>query len=123
MSNPSTHNQPWVHLDPARALEQIGDAQTVRSMLPMLQELLMRDVPQIGRLLDGGDVRGANTLLHSLKGCMPIFCAPALCEELASVEHMSKPGGSGDVGMAFSRLQPKLDGLLEEVAQYLELPQ
>ena len=123
MSNPSTQSQPWAYLDPARALEQIGDAQTVRSMLPMLQELLMRDVPQIGHLLEGGDVRGANTLLHSLKGCMPIFCAPALCEELASVEHMSKAGGSGDVGTAFSMLQPKLNHLLDEVARYLELPQ
>jgi HPt (histidine-containing phosphotransfer) domain-containing protein len=112
----------WTYLDIARAVEQVGDVQTLRSMLPMLQELLERDLPKIAQFLTAGDVRGANGLLHSLKGCMPIFCAPPLCEHLADVERLSKTGGSVEVGEAFSGLSPKLNQLQVEVARYLELP-
>lgn len=111
-----------VYLDPARALQQIGDLQTVLSMLPMLQEMLGRDIPQIARFISDGDLSGANPLLHSLKGCMPIFCATALCDELGVLEKMSKPGGSGgaEVLQAFASLEPKLVQLQIEVANYLQ---
>jgi hypothetical protein len=118
----SDNGQPWIYLDVARALEQIGDLQAMRGMLPMLQELLERDVPQIRQLLAAGDVRGANPLLHSLKGCMPIFCGPPLCAHLTEVELLSKAGGSAEVGEAFALLGPKLDSLLNEIRQYLALP-
>lgn len=118
MSNTSTAGSTWHYLDEARAIEQVGDVGTLRGMLPMLQELLERDVPEIARLLQAQDVRGANPLLHSLKGCMPIFCHPALCEHLAQVEFMSKTGTAAEVGPAFEALRPKLDGLLAEVIQY-----
>ena len=119
MSVISASGQPWMYLDPVHALEQIGDVQAVRGMLPMLQELLQRDVPQIRQLLADGDVRSANPLLHSLKGCMPIFCDQALCVQLAAVEQLSKSGGSAEVGVAFAALSPLLDSLLIEIAQYL----
>lgn len=122
MSTLSAGGHAWVYLDPARALEQIGDEGAVRSMLPMLQELLERDLPQIAGFLAQGDVRSANPLLHSLKGCMPIFCAPALCEQLAQVEHLSKAGGSTEVNPAYAALSPKLESLQQEVAQYLAQP-
>jgi HPt (histidine-containing phosphotransfer) domain-containing protein len=123
MSMTSANGQSWVYLDIARALEQIGDEQAMRSMLPMLQELLERDLPQIRQSLATGDARAANPLLHSLKGCMPIFCAPALCEQLASVEHMSKTEDGVAVGVVFAELDPKLELLQSEIAQYLALPQ
>lgn len=119
MSTTSPPSQTWVYLDIARAVEQIGSVEALRSMLPMLQELLERDLPQIEQFLADGDVRSANPLLHSLKGCMPIFCTPALCEHLAQVEQLSKAGGSGEVGEAYARLSPSLQCLQAEVAQYL----
>ncbi|MDO8284900.1 MAG: Hpt domain-containing protein [Rhodoferax sp.] len=119
MSQTSPGGQSWVYLDIARALEQIGDEQALRGMLPMLQELLERDLPQIEALLASQDVRGANPLLHSLKGCLPIFCGPALCEHLTQVEYMSKAGGSAEVGAAYAELGPKLQALRQEVTQYL----
>jgi len=119
MSQTSPGGQTWVYLDIARALEQIGDEQALRGMLPMLQDLLERDLPQIETLLASQDVRGANPLLHSLKGCLPIFCAPSLCEHLAQVEHLSKAGGSVEVGAAYAELGPKLQVLRQEVTQYL----
>ncbi|MFO1262770.1 MAG: Hpt domain-containing protein [Rhodoferax sp.] len=121
MSNTSNAGSAWVYLDEARAIEQTGDVATLRSMLPMLQELLERDVPEIARLLQAQDVRGANPLLHSLKGCMPIFCRTSLCEHLARVEHLSKAGSAAEVTPAFEDLRPQLDGLLAEVIHYQTL--
>jgi hypothetical protein len=111
--------QPWLYLDPVRAIEQLGDAQALLSMLPMLQELLDRDLPQIAQFLAADDVKSANPLLHSLKGCMPIFCVADFCKELAHVEHMSKSAGIAEVGPAFAVLSPKLEQLRREVSQFL----
>jgi HPt (histidine-containing phosphotransfer) domain-containing protein len=122
MSMTLANGQSWVYLDIALALEQIGDEQAMRSMLPMLQELLERDLPQIRQSLADGDARSASPLLHSLKGCMPIFCAPPLCAQLAEVEHLSKTADAGEVGPAFAELDPKLGQLQNEIAQYLALP-
>ncbi len=109
----------WVYLDVARALEQTGDDEALRTMLPMLQELLERNVPQITQSLANQDVRAASPLLHALKGVLPIFCAPALCEQLAQVEQMSKTGEGPDVGEAFAAVSPQLGGLQLEIARYL----
>ncbi len=122
MSMTSANGQSWVYLDIALAMEQIGDEEAMRSMLPMLQELLERDLPQIRQSLANGDARTANPLLHSLKGCMPIFCVPALCEQLARVEHMSKTEDGAAVGVVFAELDPKLEMLQSEIADYLALP-
>jgi hypothetical protein len=46
MATTSPDGQVRVQLDIARALEQIGDETAMRGMLPMLQELLERDVPK-----------------------------------------------------------------------------
>jgi len=119
MSTTVPHSQNWVYLDIARAVEQVGDLETLHGMLPMLQELLERDLPQIERLLVQDDVRAANQILHSLKGCMPIFCVPALCEHLIQVEQMSKTDTSTQVGAAYVALGPKLRLLQQEVALYL----
>lgn len=121
MATTSPEGQVRVHLDIARALEQIGDESAMRGMLPMLQELLERDLPKITQLLADQDARGANPLLHSLKGCLPIFCAPALCGQLAQVEQLSKAGTGAEVADAFAPLLPKLQALQTEVAQYLAI--
>jgi len=119
MSMISPQGQLLVYLDIARALQQIGDEDALRGMLPMLQEMLERDLPLIQQRLAESDVRGANPMLHSLKGCLPIFCTPALCELVAEVEHMSKTGVGPEVGEAFAVLGPKLQQLQQEVAVYL----
>jgi len=108
-----------VHLDTELALEQIGDAQAVHGMLTMLEETLQRDVPQIADLLEAGDVVGANRLLHPLKGFLPIFCRPPLCEHVAQVEMLSKDSHSASVWPAYQELMPELNLLLSEVSAYL----
>lgn len=119
MSISSPQGHVLVHLDIARSVEQIGDEEALRGMLPMLQEMLDRDLPRIQQCFDQQDVRGASAMLHSLKGCLPIFCAPALCEHVAQVEQMGKTGSGPEVGQAFALLSPKLQQLQQEVALYL----
>ena len=119
MTSPSANGQTWVYLDIPRALEQVGDEQALQNMMPMLEEMLERDLPLISQSLANGDVRGANPLLHSLKGCLPIFCEQTLCAHLAQVEQLSKAGSSAEVSTAYAALAPKLLGLQQEVTQYL----
>ena len=47
---------------------------------------------------------------------------PALCEQLAKVEHMSKTEDGAAVGVLFAELDPKLEMLQSEIADYLALP-
>ena len=117
--NASSHYAAPVYLDTELALSQIGDAQAMQGMLAMLEESLGHDVPQIEHLLEAGDVVGANHLLHPLKGFIPIFCGPVLCELVTRVEMLSKNGNSTEVATAYALLKPELNQLLSEVSAYL----
>jgi hypothetical protein len=119
MSLPGSPSHP-VYLDTALALAQIGDAETMDSMLLMLQESLARDVPLVSDLLQAGDVAAANRVLHALKGFIPIFCQELLCAQVVLVEGMSKDSRSTEVGPAYRGLRPKLEVLLAEVDAYLQ---
>ncbi|MDT8991583.1 Hpt domain-containing protein [Curvibacter sp. APW13] len=109
----------FIYLDVDRALEQIGEAEALHDMLDMLQSSLDRDLPQIQALLDSGDVRSANRLLHAIKGFIPIFCVDALCDHVASVELLSKTASAAEVTAAFALLEPKLRGLQSEIDAHL----
>lgn len=110
----------YAFLDIDLAFSQIGDAEVMTGMLQMLQDALPRDLPQIADLLQAGDVAGANRLLHSLKGFIPIFCVADLCNEVAQVEGLSKDSRSVAAAPAYAELQPKLQTLLAEVSDYLQ---
>lgn len=107
------------YLDSEWALSQIGDLETMNSMLLMLQESLARDLPLISACLQCGDVPGANRILHSLKGFIPIFCQNPLSAHVEQVEFLSKSGSIADVSSAFSGLKPELEKLLQEVGAYV----
>jgi hypothetical protein len=107
------------YLDTQLAMSQIGDAATMYGMLVMLEETLAKDIPLIADSLSQGNVAHANTLLHPLKGFLPIFCNAQLCDDVTKVEGMSKSGAAADVREAYGVLRPELDLLLEEVTDYL----
>lgn len=114
---PTTHMQSPgpIYLDPARALEQIGDSTTLHEMLDMLRATLARDIGQIAQCLASQNVGAANRLLHSLKGFIPIFCVDALCDHVAQVEKISKSGSADEVAKAYALLSPKLVRLQAEI--------
>jgi hypothetical protein len=57
--------------------------------------------------------------LHPIKGFVPIFCGPTLCELVAQVEILSKDAKSTAIGPAYAELMPELEQLLSEVSAYL----
>ena len=117
MTTPDPSAYRW--LDIAGAMEQIGDAQALLEMLPMVQETLARDVPAIEAFLLAGDVPSANHLLHPLKGFMPIFCTPALRDAVAAVEKLSKSEPAAIVLQEYVGLKPNLLAFEAEVTSYL----
>lgn len=119
MSAVPSHGGSHRYLDIAAALEQIGDEDALREMLPMVLDALQRDVPVISDLLAKGDVQGANHLLHPLKGFIPIFCTANLVAHVSEVELMSKKGDAPTVAVAYAALAPELRVLEAEVAAYL----
>ena len=98
-----------------RAMEFIGDMDGVHTLLGTLQSSLEKDLPQIQARLDGGDLRGANELLHQLKGFAPVFCADDLVSQVVAVEALSKQTALAPVCEAYAQLAPHLQQLLLEV--------
>jgi HPt (histidine-containing phosphotransfer) domain-containing protein len=118
MSLDTGDTQP-LFLDVSLALEQIGDLQAMQGMLSMLEESLARDVPRIEQLLEEGDVKAANRVLHGLKGFIPIFCVESLCKHVARVEELSKTADAVSVSQVYADLMPELETLQSEVVGYL----
>ncbi len=118
MSLDTGDTQP-LFLDVSLALEQIGDLQAMQGMLSMLEESLARDVPRIEQLLEEGDVKAANRVLHGLKGFIPIFCVESLCKHVARVEELSKTADALSVSQVYADLMPELETLQSEVVGYL----
>ncbi|MGQ0710500.1 MAG: Hpt domain-containing protein [Rhodoferax sp.] len=107
------------YLDVDRALEQIGEVEALHEMLDMLQSSLDRDLPLIPQLLAQGDAKGANRVLHALKGFIPIFCVDALCDHVARVEVLSKTASAPEIAAAYAALEPKLRQLQAEIDAHL----
>ena len=109
------------YLSVERAMEFIGDANGVLTLLKTLHQTLGEELPRIQAMLDQGDLHGANRLLHQLKGFTPVFCVDSLVEQVVSVEHLSKHAEPSDVLSAYMRLAPQLATLRSEVAHHLSL--
>lgn len=110
------------HLDLPSALSKIGEESAVREMLGMLADLLAQDVPKIQQALLVQDTALAGRLLHSLKGCMPIFCHSPICDQVALVERRAKYGESDLAQEAHAALGPSLAALAHEIRDHLATP-
>lgn len=108
-----------IYLSIDRAMEFIGDANGVLSLLKTLQQTLSDDLPKLQDQLDKGDVFGANRILHQLKGFTPVFCVDSLVEKVVMVESMSKHAEPQDLRLAYQELSPQLEALRLEVVAHL----
>ncbi|MBT0571796.1 hypothetical protein KIK84_15885 [Curvibacter sp. CHRR-16] len=109
-------------LDTATALEQLDDISIVRDMLAMVLGSLEGDLQAIADYLLAGDVTGAQTLLHPLKGFLPIFCVQDLAVRLSAAEKACKTGDVAGVTMLFNEVRPHLQQLADEIRHYLQTP-
>lgn len=110
---------PGTHLDIAGALVRIGDADVMRDMLSMMAELLATETPKIAVSLQAGDLTEAAGSLHSLKGCIPIFCTPSVISQVAQSELTAKSGDVAQAHADFLKLKPMLQQLGDEIVQFL----
>ena len=113
----------FVHLDIAQSLQNVGDATALDDLLRMLHDVLERDLPQITQHMEVHDFPAAQQLLHALKGCVPIFCGPELCDELLAVEQLSKSASPQAAAAAYGPLREKLQTLQCEIAVQVSPPQ
>jgi HPt (histidine-containing phosphotransfer) domain-containing protein len=109
-----------IYLSIARAMEFIGDANGVLSLLETLQQTLSDDLPRLQELLDKGDVYAANRIMHQLKGFTPVFCVDSLVERVVMVEGLSKHAETSEVRTAYDQLAPQLEALRLEVIAHLD---
>ncbi|WP_396434862.1 Hpt domain-containing protein [Limnohabitans sp.] len=116
----STAPQP-IYLSIERAMEFIGDANGVLSLLKTLQQTLSDDLPRLQAFLDQEDVYSANRILHQLKGFTPVFCVDSLVEKVVLVESLSKHSEAQDLRLAYKELAPQLEALRLEVVAHLIL--
>jgi HPt (histidine-containing phosphotransfer) domain-containing protein len=107
------------YLSIERAMEFIGDANGVLSLLKTLQQTLSDDLPKLQELLDKGEVYAANRILHQLKGFTPVFCVDSLVELVVKVEGMSRHAETSEVRSAYDQLAPQLETLRREVIDHL----
>ena len=106
-------------LDLPRAREMLRNEEDVRHMLGMLASTLGSEIRQIASLHDAGNVKGANAILHPLKGFLPVFCVDALTQEVIAVEKLSKTATAEEVKPRFAQLRPRLEQLDAEVKAWL----
>ena len=109
-----------IYLSIERAMEFIGDANGVLSLLKTLEQTLSDDLPRLQDLLSKGDVYGANRILHQLKGFTPVFCVDSLVELVVKVEGISKHADPQELGPAYDQLRPQLEALRMEVHEHLQ---
>ncbi|HMS07460.1 MAG TPA: Hpt domain-containing protein [Burkholderiaceae bacterium] len=102
-------------LELGRALEFVGEEDQIDTMLGMLRDSLETDIPAIDQCIAGGDVRGANRLLHPLKGFMPVFCVVTLVDKLFLAEKISKGDDLASLRDAWAALRPDLVALKAEI--------
>jgi len=119
MSDTPSLAPPPTHLDLVNAPERVGGDDAMRQMLPMLMEMLERDGPAIEAALAQGDTQMVGKLLHSLKGCMPIFCHEPLCDAVTALELSSKTAPVDVVRSSYAALAPQLRQLQVEINRYM----
>ncbi|MDD2881553.1 MAG: hypothetical protein PHQ58_14080 [Rhodoferax sp.] len=106
-------------LDVPRGVSMMGSEASLRKILHTVQESMAGNLPEIAVMLAGGDVVGANRLLHAIKGYLPIFASDALIERVTEVEKISKAEIATTVAPLYAELAPRLEGLLGEIRDFL----
>jgi hypothetical protein len=105
-------------------MEMLDDEQALAEILNLAQETLQKNLPAIAVHLEQGDAPGAGLLLHSMKGFLPIFCTDGLVQNVSVSERLCKTGNTTEALAAVKLLNPQLEILLAEIAQFLKsLPQ
>ncbi|NBX53627.1 MAG: Hpt domain-containing protein [Betaproteobacteria bacterium] len=99
----------FVHLDLSQASQYAVDASLLPSLLDTFASSLTKEKSAIQDLLPGDDGEAIRMNLHSLKGFVPIFCKPALAQEVIALEALGRKE-------SLQSLRPRLSQLLDMLA-------
>ena len=110
---------PAACLDIALGLDMVGDEQSLQELLDMAEQGLTRDIPAIALHLQQDNAKGANALLHAIKGFAPIFCTAHVVQLIGSVELLSKTAAAREIAPHYAQLAPVLTQLRDEICVYL----
>ena len=110
---------PAACLDIALGLDMVGDEQSLQELLDMAEQALTRDIRAVAEHLEQGNAKGANGLLHAIKGFAPIFCAEHLVRQITGVELLSKTAAAQEIAVHYAELAPALAQLRDEICVYL----
>lgn len=111
---------PYTVLNLVGATEFLGDEQAVLDLLQPLVLSLSKDIGDIERLLDEGDMATIARTLHSLKGFIPVFCHPELAGQLVEVEKRSRTDASAPAQARVKALLEPLRQLVRESTGFLQ---
>jgi len=123
-NSPSNLHSPEVSgdavFDPALGIEALGSDESFHLILESVLESMASNLPEIRQALNAGDVAAANSLLHSIKGYVPLMCTDRLVELVTHVEGVSKTAVAAVVMPLYAELEPVLAQLLVEIRAYLD---
>ena len=91
-------------------------AQTVEMLQSDGRSLMV----QVKTAIAAADAPTVGRTAHTLKGMISNFCAPAVQALALEVEMAGKAGGVAIASEAIARLEPELEGLITELAAFLE---
>lgn len=106
--------------EPSVGIEAMGSDESFRLILETMLESLAANLPEIHQALAKGDVPTANSILHAIKGYVPLMCTDRLVEMVTHIEGVSKTAGSEQVIPLYATLEPILQQLLIEIQAYID---
>ena len=104
----------------SQALDAVGDAEVVDSLLPVLLQTLDDDVLRLDAAFETQQLPSACAVLHGLKGVLPMFCAAELTRQIVALETQSKAGAAAAACAEWPGLRANLLLLREEVRVIIE---
>ena len=112
------------YLSMDKAVDYLGNIQSVHQLLATLQDTLAADTLQIDRAIQAQDFVLLQTKWHQLKGFAPVFCQEALLVDISRTEklcHQTTTAELASHALQISmQLLTKLQTLQAEVALQLK---
>ena len=102
-------NAAFVQLDLSQAAQYAVDASLLPNLMDTFATSLTKERLAIQDQLTGENVEATRMSLHALKGFVPIFCKPALAQEVIALEALGRKE-------SLQTLRPRLSQLLDILA-------
>ena len=107
-------------MDTATAVDEFGDADTVKIVAHQLIENVNRQLEQIRESITAGDREGIRKEAHAIKGGAATMEAMALSQAAAHLEHLSPEGAMDAIGAGYGTLKEQFFRFREFVSQWKE---